>query len=190
MNNYDYSGNGFMDMFPNNDMMPLPNNNPFMNMNLDSENNMMPNQDNTFMNTNIDCDNNTSIQDDEADRQQQNLMLSTPQEGFMRGNLFSNLFQGYKNYRPATLSPTNEQERLFLSYAQLAFAAHELNLYLDNYPDDRSIIRLFNDYRTMANEALKAYESQFGPITLSSEMLNQFPWMWEQLNFPWDEGGM
>lgn len=79
---------------------------------------------------------------------------------------------------------------MFLNFAELAFAAHEINLYLDNFPNDRSMIRLFNDYRTMSTQALRAYEEKYGPITLASEQLNQTPWMWEQLDFPWDEGGM
>lgn len=166
MNNFNEQGNGFLDMMPAN-MMTLPNN-------MFQNNTLNPNQMNSNMQTGI----------------QGNTQLSTPQEGFMRGNLFGDLYQQYKNYRPAVLTPRNEKDRLFLNYAQLAFAAHELNLYLDNFPNDRSINRLFNDYRTMSNQALRAYEEKFGPITITSEQLNQFPWMWEQLNFPWDEGGM
>lgn len=170
MNNYDYLGNDLMDMMPTN-MMPLPNT-AFTNtnMNANNNNNMNPNN-NVF-----------GVQAGSA--------LYTPQEAFRRGNLFGDLYQGYKNYQPAILTAQNEQQRMFLNYAELAFAAHEINLYLDNFPNDRSMIRLFNDYRTMSNQALRAYEEKYGPITITSEQLNQSPWMWEQLDFPWDEGGM
>lgn len=163
-NNFDYLGNNLVDMMPLN--MNIPNN-TIQNINT-TNNKMNPN--------------NTGVQT--------NNQLSTPQEGYIRGNLFPNLYNQYKNYRPQTLNPQNEQERMFFYYSQLVFAAHELNLYLDNFPNDRNVIRMFNDYRTMANQALRAYEEKFGPLTINSEQLNTFPWMWEQLNFPWDEGGM
>ena len=164
-NNFDYLGNDFIDMIPIN-MAGI-------------SNNTLPNTNanNTIMNSN-----NTGVQN--------NISLSTPREGYIRGNLFPKLYEQYKNYRPADLNPRNEQERMFLNMSELYFAAHELNLYLDNFPNDRNMIRMFNDYRTMANQALRAYEEKFGPITITSEQLNEFPWMWEQINFPWDKGGM
>ncbi len=156
--------------------------------------NMMPFDRQTFSQpaVNMNQNNNSNINNPNGIQPSNNspVALLTPQEAFIRGNLFGNLYQQYKNYKPAVLTANNEQQRMYLNYAQLAFAAHELNLYLDNYPDDRTIVRLFNDYRTMANQALRAYEEKFGPITITSEQLNQFPWMWEQLNFPWDEGGI
>ncbi len=116
--------------------------------------------------------------------------LATPNQAYVQGNLFNNLYQGYKNYRPFPLVARNEQEQAFLNYSQLAFAAHEVNLYLDNYPNDRSMIRLYNDYREATLEARRAYEQQYGPITVMSDTLNNFPWLWQEQNFPWDEGGM
>ena len=168
MNNYDFLDGSFIDMMPVN-MTMMPNNNTaFNNMNA------------------VDLPGSGNNNGIEA-----NTALYTPQEALTKGNLFPSLYQQYKNYRPQVLSPRNEQEKLYLDYAALAFAAHELNLYLDNFPNDRTIIRLFNDYRTRANQALRTYEEKYGPIVIRSEQLNQFPWMWEKLSFPWDnKGGM
>lgn len=116
--------------------------------------------------------------------------IATPTQGYVQGNLFNNLYQGYKNYRPFPLQARNEQERMFLQYSELAFAAHELNLFLDNYPNNTKAIRLFNQYREASNQALNAYEEKYGPITITSNTLNQTPWTWATQNFPWDKGGM
>lgn len=111
--------------------------------------------------------------------------LYGPYEGFTKGNLFQDLYQQYKNYQPARLTPRSEQEELLLNVDQLTFAAHELNLYLDVYPDDRMMIELFNQYRTMANQAIQTYENKYGPITVNSDVLTRTPWAWESDVWPW-----
>ena len=117
-----------------------------------------------------------------------NMQMYTPKEAFDRGNLFRNLYDPYKNYKPVMLEGKNEKERLYLEFARMAFAAHELNLYLDNFPSDTSIIQLFNDYRKRADELEQDYERKYGPISISSNSLNATPFIWEQENWPWEEG--
>ena len=68
----------------------------------------------------------------------------------------------------------------------MAFAAHEINLYLDLNPDDVSMITLFNDYRKKANELRTQYESKYGPLNLASDSLDQTPFMWEKNTWPWE----
>ena len=117
-----------------------------------------------------------------------NFNFYTPKEALDKGNLFANLYTPYKNYKPVTLTGKNEQERMYLEYARMAFAAHELNLYLDNYPDNESILQLFNDYRKKANELRKEYEQKYGPLTVSADMNNMTPFAWENLKWPWEGG--
>lgn len=111
--------------------------------------------------------------------------LAEPYQGFLQGNLFNNLFVGYKNYRPARIVPNNEQAELLLNVDQLSFAAHELNLYLDVHPSDKNMIALFNKYQKMANDAVNEYERRYGPlsITFPSDE-NQFSW--EAYSWPWE----
>lgn len=116
--------------------------------------------------------------------------LYNNQEGYIKGNLFSKLYSQYKNYQPAMLKAQNDQERLFLNLSAFDFAAHELNLYLDNFPNDRNIIQLFNNYRQLALKTEHDYETKYGPLNMTSETLNTTPWAWTQTKFPWDEGGM
>ena len=125
---------------------------------------------NTFFNQNNQTNNNN---------------LATPLEGYIRGNLFNDLYKPYKNYRPARIVPNNEQAELLLNLNQLDFAAHELRLYLDVFPTDRNMIQLFNKYQQMATEAMNAYEQKFGPIAANTPSENtQFSW--QAYAWPWE----
>ena len=116
-----------------------------------------------------------------------NPSLVTPAEGYNRGNLFADLYDQYKNYRPDNLRGNNEQERLFLELSRAHFAAHEINLYLDLNPNDVSMLRLFNDYREKTNQLMKEYESKYGPLNTMSDSLEKTPFMWEKSPWPWED---
>lgn len=118
----------------------------------------------------------------------ENSSLFPPEEAYNKGNLFASLYQQYKNYQPVTLKENNEQEKLFLEFSRMAFAAHELNLYLDNFPNDTSMIQLFVDYQERANSLLKQYEKLYGPITLSGSINTKTPFAWEYGQWPWEGG--
>ncbi len=115
-----------------------------------------------------------------------NPSLFTPKEGFEKGNLFANLYSQYKNYKPAKLRADNEKERMFLELAEISFAAHELNLYLDIYPNDSSMIALFNDYRKKEMELTKKYEQIYGPLTVNSENSDSNQFSWVNGTWPWE----
>lgn len=114
----------------------------------------------------------------------------TEKEGYLRGNMFRNLYSQYKNYEPMALTPTNEQEEMFLRMSEADFAAHDLNLYLDLYPNDGNAIDLFNRYRKEANRLRDAYEEKYGPILISSDSLNTSPFLWQTQIFPWNMEGL
>ena len=112
--------------------------------------------------------------------------LFTPEVAYNNGNLFSNLYSQYKNYRPAQLSANTEKEKLLLDIGRLSFAAHDLNLYLDLNPDDESMLALFNDYRKQADSMISEYESKFGPLNISSNSLETGPFKWINSPWPWE----
>ena len=114
--------------------------------------------------------------------------VGSPKEGYTLGNLFVNTYVPYKNYMPQKLVAQNEQEALFLKMSELAFAAHELNLFLDVHPDDQAKLKLFNQYRQEANQAREKYENQYGPLSIQANVLENSPFLWEQLPFPWEGG--
>ena len=108
-------------------------------------------------------------------------------DAYNNGNLYSNLYSQYKNYKPTILKANNEKEQLLLELSRVAFAAHELNLYLDLYPNDESMLALFNDYRQEANSLLEQYESKYGPLNVSSDNMEKSPFAWENNSWPWED---
>ena len=116
--------------------------------------------------------------------------LYSSSEGFTLGNMFKDSYIPYKNYTPQVLTPTSEQDDLFLRLSEQEFAAHDLNLYLDLNPQDGNMLEIFNQYRKEANNLLNEYEARYGVINISSEALKDSPFKWEMENFPWNEGGM
>ena len=112
--------------------------------------------------------------------------LAGSYEGYIRGNLFTDLYNQYKNYRPAKLIPNNEQAELLLNVNQTTFAAHDLRLYLDNNPNDTKMLKLFNKYQEQAMKAIKDYENKFGPILMGSPS-NTNMFSWAAYSWPWEK---
>ena len=116
----------------------------------------------------------------------QNDNLFNPYEGLIRGNLFKNIYDPYKNQKPYTIKPMNDQAKMLTDIDSLEFALIDLNLYLDIYPDDKNTIALFNKYRNEQNELLNEYQNKYGPILLNSDALNNMTWMWDNNPWPWE----
>lgn len=115
-----------------------------------------------------------------------NPKLYNPYEGFIRGNLFPNLYDGCKDYKPFQINPMNEQAEMLTNIDSLGFATIDLDLYLDINPNDQNAIGLFNQYRKEKEELIKNYELKYGPLLLNSEALNSVPWMWNDRPWPWE----
>ncbi len=160
MNDYDYLLNQYNTA------------NSFRDFNVLAQNGLLPNM-------------NTGMNQSNMNMVNANIQLYTPQEAYEKGNLFSNLYQQYMNYKPAVLRATNERERMFLEFSRMAFAAHELNLYLDNYPDNSSMLRLFHDYSNRASALMEEYQKKYGPIVVSSSGVN-IPFQWVNSTWPWE----
>ena len=112
--------------------------------------------------------------------------LYDPYQGFIRGNMFPDIYNTYKVKRPFDIQPMNEQAKLLTYIDSLQFAAHDLNLYLDTHPNNRDMIQLFNQYRKETEKAIQEYEKQYGPLFVMSDALNTAPWAWNQLPWPWE----
>lgn len=128
--------------------------------------------------------NNMNINMNTNKNYQQNLY--EPYQGFIRGNLFPNLYDPYKISRPFEVEPMNEQAELLTYIDSLTFAAHELNLYLDIYPNDQQMIQKFNEYRNEANKAIQQYENAYGPLLINSDANKVTPWAWDNRPWPWE----
>ncbi len=106
--------------------------------------------------------------------------------GFIRGNLFANLYKPYTNLEPFDLRPNNEKEALLNKIREYDFARSELRLFLDNFPEDTDKIKLYNDYSKLYNQYVREYEKRYAPISVESETLNSYPWKWLASPWPWE----
>lgn len=69
---------------------------------------------------------------------------------------------------------------------ELSFAALDMNLYLDNHPDDKKAINTYNNFCTQLLQARTAYESKYGPLTNFGYSPSRYPWQWVDNPWPWD----
>lgn len=112
--------------------------------------------------------------------------LYDPYAGFIKGNMFPNLYNSYKMDKPIDIKSTDDQTRLMIMLDALEFATIDLNLYLDVYQNDKDILELFNQYRTETNNLRKEYESLYAPLLTSSDALMAYPWAWDNGPWPWE----
>lgn len=68
---------------------------------------------------------------------------------------------------------------------ELKFAAIDLNLFLDNNPDNKKALM---DYHTITEELKRLtniYEEQFGPLNNFGGSKSQYPFAWIDEPWPW-----
>lgn len=120
----------------------------------------------------------------------QNCGMYNPEEGFIRGNMFPNLFDPYKKQQLRRMNPANEKESLMLNIQIHDFALKDMNLYLDVNPNDNCMIRKYNELLSRRNTLVNEYENKYGPIvlTISNRSLESTPWAWTQTKSPWKGG--
>lgn len=106
-------------------------------------------------------------------------------EGFIRGNMFKNLYDEYK-IKPVDINAISDKEQLLLMIDSLCFAMTDISLYLINYPDDRDMLNLYNQYRKQEKAISEKYESLYGPLSLNSNSLEKYPWSWNKSPWPWE----
>ena len=123
---------------------------------------------------------------DQKNYQMQKDNLYDPYQGFIRGNMFKDLYDPYKLNNPYNIEPANDQAKMLTSIDALSFAMIDLNLYLDIYPNSKEYIDLFNRYRIEKNNLVKEYENKYGPLTLDSDANNTYPWAWDRMPWPWE----
>lgn len=112
--------------------------------------------------------------------------LTTPYEGFIKGNMFKSIYEPYNNISPPQIRPMNKQAEMLTSIDALTFALLDMNLYLDIFPKDEEIINLYSHYNTQNKQLKEEYENMYGPLTTSSNATSKKPWAWNDKPWPWD----
>ena len=105
--------------------------------------------------------------------------------GFIRGNMFPDIYNQFKITKPFEVEPMNEQAELLTYLDAYCFAAHDLNLFLDNHPDNKEMIELFKEYNNKLNQLTKEYESKYGPLFVDAS--TTYPWAWNKSPWPWEQ---
>ena len=120
-------------------------------------------------------------------RQNNQNKFTSPEEGFLRGNMEAGTYVPYKNMNYIKPNINNERQRDLYELQKMCFAAHDANLYLDTHPEDTNMIRLYNDYLKEEKRLNNLYEKKYGPIDLSdNEGLEMTPWSWIKEPWPWN----
>ncbi|MCH1960169.1 MULTISPECIES: spore coat protein CotJB [Romboutsia] len=69
---------------------------------------------------------------------------------------------------------------------EYSFACIELNLYLDNNPEDKNALNSYNQYSDKYAQARYDYEIKYGPLTNFGYSPSNYPWRWVCGYWPWD----
>lgn len=84
-----------------------------------------------------------------------------------------------------------EKSKMHRKICELSFAIDELELFLDTHPDNIKAIGLLTEFRKRYNDAVTAYESQYGPYIVTSDDVNPTDrWSWIDSPWPWDNDFM
>lgn len=105
----------------------------------------------------------------------------SPMEGFLRGNMFKDEYEPYKNLTYFKLNPSNDKERLLYQVMAYSFAINDLNLYLDLHPDNKGMLDLFKKYVKEEKELCNEYVNKYGPLEVNEVKGQKFDW----INSPW-----
>ena len=79
------------------------------------------------------------------------------------------------------------REAMLLELQQLSFVLVDLNLYLDNNPNDQQAINYFNCFFQNYWEKKSAYEMQFGPLANFGYTPAAYPWNCINDPWPWEK---
>ncbi|BDR77752.1 spore coat protein CotJB [Clostridium tetani] len=82
----------------------------------------------------------------------------------------------------------NNSNRLELlkTIQEYEFAAVELNLYLDNNPNNQKAICDYNCVCESLMRLKNLYEEKFGPLTNFGYAKSDCPWQWVEEPWPWE----
>ena len=138
---------------------------------------------NTFMNNMMGMPSNNIMNN--GNMVNMNNDLSDPKTGFIRGNLFDNLYDPYKNYKNRELKPKNQREELLYNIMMHIFVLTELQLYLDTNPGDMRMLDTYKKYLTAKRKLVEQYENSFGPLTMDG-VNDTNRWTWVNGPWPWE----
>ena len=112
-------------------------------------------------------------------------ILYSVYEGFIRGNMFKNLYDSYRGLEPLTPKIKTEREKMLFDVSKYDFAINDLNLYLDLHPEDNEMFLKFKEYVQAYLKHKKEYEEKYGPLCLTEDLGSRY--LWNKNPWPWDK---
>ena len=78
------------------------------------------------------------------------------------------------------------RKELLQKIRELEFAGVELNLFLDNHPNDQKALMDFNTFSKELTACVKEYEMKYGPLMNFGFSPSAYPWQWVNEPWPWE----
>lgn len=75
---------------------------------------------------------------------------------------------------------------LLNSIQKIQFYAVELNLYLDNFPNDKEVISDYKEVSRKLDALISEYELKYGPIRNFGDAYVENPLEWVNQPWPWE----
>lgn len=79
-----------------------------------------------------------------------------------------------------------DKEALMRQIMEAGFAMDDVVLFLDTHPENQDALRYYQAVRDMRNQAIAAYENQFGPLRYADVTSSSWDWVTEK--WPWEGG--
>ncbi len=108
------------------------------------------------------------------------------ENGFFLGNIFSDSYKPYKNYKPKKINAYSEQQKLLLMLQELDFILNDLNLYLDVHSNDTRVYEIFKNVSMELDKIKKKYYDNYQVLELCHDNKNKYTWTSNP--WPWDGG--
>ncbi|MDF2615002.1 MAG: hypothetical protein K0S71_2788 [Clostridia bacterium] len=81
----------------------------------------------------------------------------------------------------------NERDELLNYIYTASFALDDTILYLDTHPTDKDALDFYQKCRAIRMQAMKEYETHFGPLTEEGVKATN-KWTWIEDPWPWEMG--
>ncbi|MGI6309202.1 MAG: spore coat protein CotJB [Bacilli bacterium] len=85
--------------------------------------------------------------------------------------------------------PLSERDQMLYDIQLLTTNVINYDLFLDVFPTNQEALKQFNQNNEQLKQLTNEFEKKFGPISLRSEVLKQYPWQWLRGPWPWEGGG-
>ena len=78
------------------------------------------------------------------------------------------------------------RQEMLKKIQEVGFAGVDLNLYLDNNPNDQDALMIYNSVTEELKYLMQMYEMRYGPLLDHGYSPSSFPFQWVEEPWPWE----